>query len=80
MLILTRRTDQSLAIGDDIEITVLGIKGNQARIAINISNEDVMLIDANIGASTKKIDIKKDRPMITLKKRKSPEPPLRHKM
>lgn len=70
MLILTRRTDQSLAIGDDIEITVLGIKGNQARIAINISNEDVTLIDANIGAPTKKIDIKKDRPKITLKKKK----------
>lgn len=70
MLILTRRTDQSLAIGDDIEITVLGIKGNQARIAINTSNKDVMLIDSNIGAPTKKKDIKSDRPKITLKKKK----------
>lgn len=32
MLILTRRTGESLKIGDDVTITVLGIKGNQVRI------------------------------------------------
>lgn len=34
MLILTRRGGESLIIGDQIKITVLGIKGNQARLGI----------------------------------------------
>lgn len=35
MLILTRKTGQSIRIGDDIEIEVLNIKGRQVRIGIN---------------------------------------------
>lgn len=35
MLILTRRVGESLIIGDDVVVTVLGIKGNQARLGIN---------------------------------------------
>lgn len=35
MLILTRRVGETLIIGDDVSITVLGIKGNQVRIGIN---------------------------------------------
>jgi len=35
MLILTRRTGESLVIGDDVTITVLAIKGNQIRLGID---------------------------------------------
>lgn len=35
MLILTRRTGETVMIGDDVTLTVLGVKGNQVRIGIN---------------------------------------------
>ena len=35
MLILTRRAGETVMIGSDITITVLGVKGNQVRIGIN---------------------------------------------
>jgi carbon storage regulator len=35
MLILTRRVGESLMIGDQVNVTVLGIKGNQVRIGVN---------------------------------------------
>ena len=35
MLILTRRVGESLMVGDEITVTVLGVKGNQVRIGVN---------------------------------------------
>lgn len=35
MLILTRRTDETIVIGDDVRITVVGVRGNQVRIGID---------------------------------------------
>lgn len=39
MLILTRRIGESLIIGNNIVITVLGVKGNQVRIGVNAPKE-----------------------------------------
>jgi carbon storage regulator len=35
MLILTRRVGESIKIGDNVTITVLGVKGNQVRIGVD---------------------------------------------
>lgn len=35
MLILTRRVGERLMIGEDISVTVLGVKGNQVRIGVD---------------------------------------------
>jgi len=34
MLILTRRVGEALKIGDNVTVTVLGIKGNQVRLGV----------------------------------------------
>lgn len=39
MLILTRRVGETLVIGDDVQVTVLGIKGNQVRIGVKAPKE-----------------------------------------
>ncbi|HHL18799.1 MAG TPA: carbon storage regulator [Thiothrix sp.] len=39
MLILTRRMGESLMIGDEVSVTVLGVKGNQVRLGINAPKE-----------------------------------------
>jgi|TARA_R110002074_G_scaffold74499_4_gene170711 carbon storage regulator len=35
MLILTRRIGETLIIGDDVSVTVLGVKGNQVRLGVD---------------------------------------------
>jgi len=39
MLILTRRVGESVVIGDDVTVTVLGVKGNQVRIGVDAPRE-----------------------------------------
>jgi carbon storage regulator len=39
MLILTRRIGETVVIGDDVDITVLGVKGNQVRLGVKAPKE-----------------------------------------
>jgi len=39
MLVLTRRGGEALMIGDDITVTVLGVKGNQVRVGVSAPRE-----------------------------------------
>ncbi|MEN8206459.1 MAG: carbon storage regulator CsrA [Pseudomonadota bacterium] len=39
MLILTRRVGETLMIGDNVTVTVLGVKGNHVRIGVNAPKE-----------------------------------------
>jgi len=39
MLILTRRIGEKILIGDNVEIAVLGVRGNQVRLGIQAPNE-----------------------------------------
>ncbi|HLD17014.1 MAG TPA: carbon storage regulator CsrA [Coxiellaceae bacterium] len=39
MLILTRRISESVIIGDNVKVTVLGVKGNQVRLGIDAPKE-----------------------------------------
>jgi carbon storage regulator len=39
MLILTRRVGETLVIGDDVNVTVLGVRGNQVRLGVDAPKE-----------------------------------------
>ncbi len=39
MLILTRRVGETVVIGNDVDVTVLGVKGNQVRIGVKAPKE-----------------------------------------
>ena len=39
MLILTRRVGETMMVGDEVTVTVLGVKGNQVRIGVNAPKE-----------------------------------------
>lgn len=57
MLILTRKADETICIGDEVTVTVLGIKGKQVRIGvtgpkeIEIHREEVYLRNKDAGNS-----------------------------
>jgi len=39
MLILTRKVDETLIVGHEVSVTILGVKGNQVRIGVNAPKE-----------------------------------------
>lgn len=42
MLILTRRVGETLMVGDDVTVTIVGLKGNQIRIGINAPKDVIV--------------------------------------
>jgi carbon storage regulator len=42
MLIMSRRTGESLMLGDDVVVTVLGVKGNQVQIGVNAPRDQAV--------------------------------------
>jgi carbon storage regulator len=42
MLILTRRMGETLMVGDDVTVTILGVKANQVRIGINAPKDVIV--------------------------------------
>jgi carbon storage regulator len=64
MLVLTRKTDQSIMIGDDVEITILEVRGEQVRVGIKaprtvqIHRKEVFdqIRDANVNAVDSPVD------------------------
>jgi carbon storage regulator len=51
MLILTRRPGESIQLGDNIEISILAIRGNQVRLGINAPPEVLVLRSELVDAS-----------------------------
>jgi carbon storage regulator len=74
MLILTRRINESINIGDDVQVTVLDIVGNQARIGINaprdipVHREEVYLRIQRENSGTTEPRVYGDWPDETLEK------------
>ena len=59
MLILTRRVGETLMIGDEMTVTVLGVKGNQVRIGVN-APKDVAVHREEIYDKIQKSDNEED--------------------
>ena len=43
MLVLTRRPQEKIIVGDEIEVTVVGVQGNRVRIGVNAPKEVAVL-------------------------------------
>jgi len=50
MLILTRRVGETLMIGDQVSVTVLGVKGNQVRIGVKLPKKYQCIVKKFINA------------------------------
>jgi carbon storage regulator len=61
MLILTRRPGESIQVGDDIEISVLEIRGNQVRLGINAPT-DVLVLRSELIDQNRKPDAGQTKP------------------
>ncbi len=65
MLILTRRIGETLIIGDDVNITVLGVKGNQVRLGINAPKDvSVHREEIYLRIQQEKNDVEQDVEMV----------------
>ncbi len=51
MLILTRRVGETLMIGDEVTVTVLGVKGNQVRIGVNARRKFLFTVKRSTSVS-----------------------------
>ena len=63
MLVLTRRENETLVIGDDIKLTILSVKGSQVRVGIDapkdVSIQRSELLDESLDGNEKRIAIVK---------------------
>ena len=66
MLILTRKVGESLIIGDDVTVTVFGVKGNQVRIGVDAPRTVTVhrqeIYERNRDETTDPAETKKDPP------------------
>ncbi len=60
MLILTRKVDETIIIGNDIKVVVLGVKGQQVRIGI-AAPDDVTILREELVDTIKKTNTMNDR-------------------
>ncbi len=81
MLVLSRQRDQSIFIGDDIEITVVDIRGDKVRLGINapahvpVHRKEVYEAIKREHAAEAQARGDQPPPVESLAKRRPPEPP-----